>query len=424
LLTLVLVCGRVVPAPAAEPEKATWWRGNLHTHTFWSDGDDFPESVVDWYKQNGYHFLALSDHNVFQEGTKWLPLTTPTRRAAWERYRSRFGERWAELRALQSTQVARLKTFKEFRKLFEERGRFLLLPSEEISDHYRTLPLHLNVSNLRHALRPQGGSNVTDVLQRNIDAVLEQRKRTGRPMIPHINHPNFGWAITAEDMLPIRGERFFEVYNGHPAIHNDGDEHHASVERIWDILLALRLSQSQAGPALSLSNGLLYGLAVDDAHHYHGFARTNSNPGRGWIMVRARKLEPAQLLAAMEAGDFYASTGVRLRDVRRTETELAVEIEPEPGVSYRTQFIGTLRGFDPSSRPGPRAKDSIFPVTREYSSDIGALLGVVEGVRASYRLHGDEWYVRAKVISSKRKLNGFGVDEMEVAWTQPLCAED
>ncbi|MFM8905266.1 MAG: hypothetical protein ACKOIB_08500, partial [Verrucomicrobiota bacterium] len=29
---------------------------------FWSDGDDFPDSVARWYKDNGYHFLALSDH--------------------------------------------------------------------------------------------------------------------------------------------------------------------------------------------------------------------------------------------------------------------------------------------------------------------------------------------------------------------------
>jgi len=415
-IALCALLFRVQPAGGAEGDSGRWWRGNLHTHTFWSDGDDFPESVVDWYKRNGYQFLALSDHNVFQEGTKWLSITNAARRAALANYRARFGEKWVEFRPLQSTQMVRLKTFKEFRKLFEEPDRFLLLPSEEISDKYKTLPLHLNISNLRHLIHPQGGSNVTDVLQRNIDAVLEQRQRTGRPMIPHVNHPNFGWAITAEDMLPLRGDRFFEVYNGHPAIHNDGDEHHASVERVWDILLAFRLSERNAGP--------LYGLAVDDSHHYHNFVRTNSNPGRGWIMVRAPRLQPGDLIQALEEGDFYASTGVRLKDVRRTTSELAVEIDPEPGVSYRTQFIGTLRGFDPSSRPGPRPKSSVFLVTREYSSDIGTLLGVVEGVSARYQLHGDELYVRAKIISSKKKMNGFGLDEMEVAWTQPLCAGD
>src|SRR5438132_909407 len=48
-------------APAEAPER--WWKGNLHTHSLWSDGDDYPEMVVRWYQQHGYNFLALSDHN-------------------------------------------------------------------------------------------------------------------------------------------------------------------------------------------------------------------------------------------------------------------------------------------------------------------------------------------------------------------------
>lgn len=43
---------------------------------------------------------------------------------------------------------------------------------------------------------------------------------------------------------------------------------------MWDIALAFRLSQ--------LKLGLLYGLAVDDSHHYHHFARTNQQPG-SWL---------------------------------------------------------------------------------------------------------------------------------------------
>jgi len=37
-----------------------WQKGNLHTHSFWSDGDDFPEMIIDWYKENDYQFIALS----------------------------------------------------------------------------------------------------------------------------------------------------------------------------------------------------------------------------------------------------------------------------------------------------------------------------------------------------------------------------
>src|SRR2546422_10076495 len=87
--------------PAAQPsprEPARWWKGNLHTHTFWSDGDDFPESIVDWYRTNGYHFLALSDHNVQQSGERWMAVTNEARRIAWEKYQARFGRRRSEER--------------------------------------------------------------------------------------------------------------------------------------------------------------------------------------------------------------------------------------------------------------------------------------------------------------------------------------
>ncbi len=53
----------VRPAAADEiiPARPTprWWKGNLHTHTFWSDGDDFPEMVAEWYRTHDYNFLAL-----------------------------------------------------------------------------------------------------------------------------------------------------------------------------------------------------------------------------------------------------------------------------------------------------------------------------------------------------------------------------
>jgi hypothetical protein len=41
-----------------------WYKGNTHTHSYWSDGDDFPEMIMDWYKSHGYDFISLSDHNT------------------------------------------------------------------------------------------------------------------------------------------------------------------------------------------------------------------------------------------------------------------------------------------------------------------------------------------------------------------------
>jgi len=44
-----------------------WFKGNLHVHTTISDGKRTPEEVVTWYQEQGYHFLALTDHGVLSE---------------------------------------------------------------------------------------------------------------------------------------------------------------------------------------------------------------------------------------------------------------------------------------------------------------------------------------------------------------------
>jgi len=42
-----------------------FYKGNLHTHTTLSDGAYDPESVVKLYRENGYDFLAITDHNKY-----------------------------------------------------------------------------------------------------------------------------------------------------------------------------------------------------------------------------------------------------------------------------------------------------------------------------------------------------------------------
>ncbi len=82
---------------------ARWWKGNLHTQTLWSDGDDFPDMVATWYRDHGYQFLALSEHNLLGQSERWMPSRAINRRAgvdAVARYRQRFGPSWVQSRCL------------------------------------------------------------------------------------------------------------------------------------------------------------------------------------------------------------------------------------------------------------------------------------------------------------------------------------
>ncbi len=296
----------------------SWFKGNTHAHTTESDGDSSPEVVARWYKDHGYAFLVLTDHNT---------LTDP--------------------RLLSG--------------LVDE--HFLLIPGEEVSSAFENRPVHVNGLNLPRLVEPRTGETMVATIQNNVDAIREVEG------VPHINHPNFRWAFGAEEMAQVEGDRLLEIYNGHPSVHNDGGGGSPSLEEIWDVLLT--------------GGKRIYGIAVDDAHHFQGeFASDRINPGRGWVSVLASGLDAEQIMAGLEAGRFYASTGVEVREWRVTPTRIELSIEPDGDARYTTEFIG----------------------------DEGRVLHVVHGTSGAYELQDDVTYVRAVVRGSRG----------DRAWIQPI----
>lgn len=390
-----------------EPEPR-WWRGNLHTHTLWSDGDDFPDMVAAWYRDAGYHFLALSDHGVLSNGERWMTAGAINRRAgvdAVARYRQRFGDAWVERRG----DEVRVKPLDELRPLVEERGRFLMIPAEELSSAAgdgRTL--HMNATNIVEQLLFQTGATVRDSMTRNLQLVEESARRTGRETMVHVNHPNYKWGITAEDLAAVVNERFFEVWNGVDGDNDPGDAARPSTDVIWDVANTLRIVKYKAAP--------LYGLATDDSHNYHG-NKTHSPPGRAWVMVRARHLTPESIVRAIKKGDFYATTGVELADVAFAGKTLRLQIAARPGETYVTRFIGTRKGV--RLNPKPRG-DGSEETTLDYGPAVGEVFAEVRGAAPSYQLRGDELYVRAVVESSAAPAVPTDEYKFQRAWTQPV----
>lgn len=402
---------------SADTLKATdslkWYRGNLHTHSHWSDGDDYLEMIAVWYREHGYDFLAFTDHNTLANREHWVPVNkTKGGQKAYDKLKQRFPENWIEERTKDDVLEIRLKRFDEVSQKLAEPGKFLLIQSEEVSDKFGKLPIHLNAHNLRHMVMPRGGDSVSEVIQRNVDAVAIQRKLTRQPMIIHLNHPNFGWGVTAEDLMRVRGENFFEVYNGHPTVYNNGDELHCSTEKIWDIINSMRLSEFDLP--------LLYGLGTDDGHNYHNIPSRAAEPGRGWVMVLASELSAAALIDSLEAGRFYSTSGVTLDEVTSSAKSLIVTVRPDPDTTYRIDFIGTMKGFDRTSEPIRDKDGQELPVTRKYSSEVGSILKSANDVSATYEFTGQELYVRARITSSRKHPNPSTPNEFEMAWTQPV----
>lgn len=402
---------------AQDVDARKWFKGNLHTHSLWSDGDDFPEMIADWYAGHDYQFLALTDHNVLGTEVRWMKQAEIERRGGPEalaKYRARFGEDWVQERGApggEDHEIA-LRPLSEFRVRLEQAEKFLLIPGEEISDAVGRLPIHLNATNVTEVLPPARGESVREAIANNVRAAADQAQRSGRQILVHLNHPNFGWAVTPEDLAFVAEERFFEIYNGHPSVHQLGDETRPGLELFWDIANTLRIDRFASPP--------LFGLGTDDSHNYHGVQ--GATPGRGWIEVRADKLEADALISAIHRGDFYASSGVTLRDVRfdRNTRQLQLEIEPQVGVEFTTKFIGTPQDYNRTWPAATDAEGRVLTVQERYCPKIGTVFKTETGLAPSYQLTGEELYVRAVVTSTRLHPNPSLENQTEQAWTQPV----
>ncbi|MDC0284468.1 hypothetical protein OAK85_03855 [Mariniblastus sp.] len=402
-----------------------YWRGNLHTHSLWSDGNDFPEMICKWYSDTGYHFLALTDHNILSEGERWMNLSTIEQRAgkeAMQKYLSTYGDDWVVQREVKSekkpeaTKQVRLRGLDEFRNKFEAKNGFLLIEAEEISDRAQGRPIHMNAMNLSSLISPLSGATPVEAINNNLRAAQEQAKKNGEPIMVHLNHPNFGWAVTAEELAAVTNERFFELYNGHPSVNHLGDATRPGTEKMWDIANTIRIDQLNSDP--------IFGLATDDSHHYHNQANRDATTGRGWIMVKANELNTAKLIDSMNRGDFYSSSGVTLDLIETAASsgkkQLCIKIAPVSGVKYTTQFIGTRKNYNKKATARLDSSGKPVRATKVYSDDVGIVLKTVEGENPSYTADGDELFVRAVITSDRPHPNPSFKNQKEQAWTQPV----
>ena len=398
---LLLVLAVSTLSLAAEAPQR-FFKGNTHAHSLWSDGNDFPEMIMDYYHRSGYDFAVLSDHNVLADGYRWQSVKEIHRRqqsdgpGAIEKCVARFGPDWIKWETLDGDRGIVLKRLDEYRHLFEKQGRFIIMKAEEISDKSRSGPVHINAINLEHMVGSIGDGNLStvQVMRQLLRSVALQEKEIGRPILTHLNHPNFQWVVTAEDLAAVVEERFFEIYNGHTLINHEGDADRPGDEMIWDIANTIRIANMGEVP--------LMGIATDDSHMYHG---GKNSPGRGWVMVNAEELTADSLIYAMRAGDFYASTGITLTRVSYDAANrvIELEIEADGDAEFTSELIGTRKGYEDAIVQG-----------------IGETLAESTGRSVRFEIPEDAYYARVVITSSAAHPNPSFEDQHKQAWTQPV----
>lgn len=408
LTALLLATVAILTGCSTPSDNATqWFKGATHVHSLWSDGDEFPEVVAEWYRHRGFNFLAMTEHNRIAQGERWQDLDDGFRQNVADgmttnpdKLPRRLQQR---LHPVTGIRQVKLSALDEIRPHLEQPGKFILIAAEEITDDCGKKPVHVNAINLAAVIPPQHGATVVQTINNNLLAVQQQAESLHRPALAVVNHPNWKYGINPHD-LALSNARFVEVYSGDPSVNHLGDDRHPPVERLWDIANTIRLAFLKRPP--------IWGTAADDAHEYGDPGIHRMAPGRGWIMVQAKTLSPESLISAMNRGEFYFSSGVNIRKIRVGPIGVKLEIKPDNNAVFTTQFIGTL--YDPDRVAKFGYPGAINP------AHIGKILATVHGTQPTYNFTGKELYVRAVVTSSKPKKNPTCPGQLEQAWTQPL----
>lgn len=254
-------------------------KGNVHMHSTRSDGALPPDVAVDNYRKAGYDFVMLSDHEIY--------------------FNSDVYDKPGFL-VLGGTETS-VKMNDECRWIIDYRKR----AGEERAQHKH---MHFNCI-MDYSSPGEKPYFETDYIvprmqDRGIDswnAHVEEMKKHGNIVI--VNHPHWS-RLEPAHLLATQGCVAVEIWN-------TGDVHKCggrSDEDIWDYCL---------------NNGKrILAVAADDSH-----AQT-TDFGKGFIMVCTDDFSKKGICIAIKKGDFYASNGPLMQDMRIENGVLKMKFTP------------------------------------------------------------------------------------------------
>lgn len=253
-------------------EGATFYKGNVHSHTVRSDGKLQPADMLRGYKERGYAFVAISDHERYFDSTEF------------------------------------------------DTDDFLVYPAiewavEEPKDGYKGHHLH-GLLGTRDMVAAAGDKRIAhdkymdkydwktpQTIQRAIDTLREAGN------LVMYNHPIWS-RLELDDLLNVNGYFAVEIYN-YGCVIEDGT---GLSTHYWDMLLR--------------RGHKVFGLATDDNHNYHPYGSPLCDSFGGWIVVAARKLDRESIAEALAQGSFYSSSGPEIYEFSHSGDEVYVRCSP------------------------------------------------------------------------------------------------
>lgn len=299
------------------PAGGRFYKANLHCHSTISDGTLSPEALKKAYQAQGYSILSITDHEYLQYHNE---LNDP-----------------------------------EFLTIA---GYEMQLKSQPTADFPFPRVCHLNL----YAKSPEGAVQVCYCPDRMPKKMKDWPVRYTGPVYPaeysvecvnHIireanangflvcyNHPH--WSM--EDLTifsQYEGMFAMEIYN------NDC------------VCIGIPEWNLQSWEWMLRRHKRIFCVAGDDNHNKRPFTDPLCDSFGGWIMVKAPSLTYADVITALERGDFYASTGPEIYSLYLEDGLLHVTCSPASDIVMATfgRKYGHVR-----AAAGQTISEATFPI--------------------------------------------------------------
>lgn len=267
-------------------ENGNWYKGNIHCHTTDSDGCLKPSEVVHAYKEQGYDFLAISDHNMYSD------------------YRKEFNsESFIILPAIEASAVL----YKDENRNRAERLSIHhihgILGNDKMQKEAQLgLFSHLEKFPEKEFYRKWDGAKVAQELQDELSA---------HGCITIYNHPVWS-RVSEEDFINTKNLTALEIYN-----YGTVNESGTGFDSLrWDVMLR--------------KGNHIFATASDDNHN-DGIIDDSFG---GYIVVKAEKLEHESIINSIINGNYYSSTGPRIYNWGIKDNTAFVECSPVSRVNF------------------------------------------------------------------------------------------
>lgn len=261
------------------------YRGNLHSHTVQSDGHLTPAESVQKYRQNGYSFLSLTEHDLYTD----------------------------------------------LRPQFEDES-FLIFPGIEASSYLLDDPVHHTVLKCHHM---NGILGSTEML-----AAAEKRFSPGQHQHKDLHFHSWNGAGAAQNLCSGLQERGMLVTYNHPCWSRVDPEEFTETEGIWALEIFNYDTVLECGEGLDtcdwdrmLREGhKIFAVATDDNHNGELFEDSCG----GWITVHADQLSHDAIIASLLLGNYYSSSGPSIEGFWIREGVVQIDCSPCRRINFIT----------------------------------------------------------------------------------------